>query len=310
MQHTARRRLTHALLATLLLCAPVIAAHAASAGTLYVATYNVRGDFSSDRKSHNGWAQRCPVIVSLIRFHDFDFVGSQEVLPRQLENMLKQMPEYDCIPGGGPMDGKSGGEYNALFYNKERFALLERGMFWLSETPDVPGSKGWDAMFSRICSWGKFEIKGSDGKKTIHVFNLHMDHRGAKSREESAKLVLAKMRKIAGDGPAVLLGDFNVSHRAAPYAVLAGSGYLADCFEAAPIKYHSNGTFNRFDLTRKTDERIDHIFITKQLTAERYAILGDCYWIPQPGEAAAPGKGLARLPSDHFPVAAKLRFAK
>lgn len=300
-------------------------AHFALAEDLYVATYNIRYDNPGDRSSHNGWPQRCPFVSSLIRFHDFDFVGSQEVVENQLKDMLGLMPEYDFI-GGGRNDGKSDGEYVAVFYKKDKFTLLDKGIFWLSETPDAVGSKGWDARHARVCTWGKFQTKAAGAKQTVYVFNTHMDHVGVKARVESAKLILKKMQEIAGDAPALLMGDFNVTQKSAPYATFAQSGFLADCFDAAPIKYYSNGTFNGFDVARKTDDRIDHIFITKKLAAERYAILGDCYWVPIPkemqeaeaaekakGGGAKPKanakKGLPRMPSDHFPVAVKLRLA-
>ncbi|AWI10649.1 endonuclease/exonuclease/phosphatase family protein [Ereboglobus luteus] len=292
------------------------ASHIALADNLYIASFNIRTDAASDYKKFDGWSQRVPVISSLIRFHDFDFVGTQEVKPNQLADMLKLMPEYAHI-GVGRDDGTEKGEHCALFYKKDKYTLLEQDTFWLSETPGIAGSKGWDARYARICTWGKFQSK-TGAKQTVYIFNLHMDHKGVQAREESAKLVLKMMKSIAGKSPALIMGDFNVTQISAPYAVLAKSNYVTDCFDAAPIKHLPNGTFNGFNVNRRTDERIDHIFVTKQFTVERYAILGECYWIPVPKELMKEGdtekslakKGLPKLPSDHFPVAVKVRLAE
>lgn len=301
------------ILALLLFLAPI----SALAGDLYyIASYNIRTDAASDYQKFDGWSQRVPVIASLVRFHDFDFVGAQEVKPNQLADMLKLMPEYAYI-GVGRDDGTDKGEHCAIFYKKDKYTLLEQDTFWLSETPGIAGSKGWDARYSRICTWGKFQSK-TGAKQTVYIFNLHMDHRGVQARAESAKLVLKMMKSIAGNSPALVMGDYNVTQTSEPYAVFAKSGYVTDCFDAAPINHHTNGTFNGFDISRRTDERIDHIFVTKQFAVERYAILGECYWIPVPKELLKEGasekavakKGIPKIPSDHFPVAVKIRLAE
>ena len=76
-----------------------------------------------------------------------DILGTQEVLHNQLEDLKQRLPEYGVI-GVGREDGKEKGEYSALWYQKDRFNLLDSGYFWLSETPEVAGSKGWDRLVS------------------------------------------------------------------------------------------------------------------------------------------------------------------
>ena len=179
------------LLTLILLSCAYIVIHAQ---TLNVATYNIRNDNRGDSIAGNGWRQRCPVIAEMILFHDFDIFGTQEGKYNQLEDLKRSLPGYNYI-GIGRDDGQHGGEFSAIFYKTGRFKLISKGDFWMSTITDRP-NKGWDAALPRICSWGEFkEIKS--GLKFL-FFNLHMDHIGVEARRESAKLVYAKVREMAG----------------------------------------------------------------------------------------------------------------
>src|SRR5690606_28323812 len=151
----------------------------------------------------------------------------------------------------------------------------------------------WDAALNRICTWGKFRDKES--KKEFFYFNLHMDHRGQEAREKSTLLVLEKIREIAGKAPVFLSGDFNFGQSHPNYALIVNSGFLKDSYELAPVRLAPNGTFNSFDFTKTGhDNRIDHIFVNRHVTVNRYGILTGSY------------KG--HFPSDHFPVVIKARI--
>jgi endonuclease/exonuclease/phosphatase family metal-dependent hydrolase len=291
-------------------CLAVITS-AAMAQQFTVGTYNMRNDNNNDDAAHgNGWKQRYPVIASLIRFHGFDIFGTQECMKHQLENIKDSLPGYAYI-GVGRDDGKSGGEHSAIFYNTTKFKLIEKGDFWMSTVTDKP-NKGWDAVLPRICSWGKFkEIKTGF---TFYFFNLHMDHVGVVARAESAKLILAKVKSMAGDIPTILTGDFNVDQTSESYQLINTSGLMKDAYETAAIRYALNGTFNAFKTNSMTDSRIDHIFLTKQFKVQKYGILTDTYRSKDtdagktdsgnfPKEVSLE-KYTARVPSDHFPVMA------
>ncbi|WP_202929095.1 endonuclease/exonuclease/phosphatase family protein [Chitinophaga agri] len=286
---------------------------AVMAQRITVASYNMRNDNNTEDAAHgNGWKQRYPVIAAMIRFHGFDIFGTQECMHHQLENLKDTLPGYAYI-GVGRDDGKEAGEYSAIFYNTRKFKLLEHGDFWMSEVTDRP-NKGWDAVLPRLCSWGKF--KETKTGFTFYFFNLHMDHIGVKARAESAKLVMDKVRKMAGNIPTILTGDFNVDQRSESYTLINTSGLLKDAYETTAIRYAENGTFNAFNTNSKTDSRIDHIFLTKQFRVEKYGILTDTYRGPVvkenegdekvasadfPKEVSL-NKYVAREPSDHFPV--------
>ncbi len=280
-----------------------------SAQNLTVASYNIRYENQDDVSKGNGWKQRCPIVTKLIRFHDFDIFGAQEVLNGQLIDMLDQLPGYDYT-GVGRINGLKDGEFSPIFYNTMRLELLKSGNFWLSETDDKP-SVGWDAALPRICSWGKFKEKSSG--KCFWFFNLHMDHVGVKARLESSRLVIQKIKTLTAGEPFILTGDFNMDQTSEGYKLFATSQIMQDSYDIADLRYALNGTFNDFNPTLKTDSRIDHIFVRRGAHVLRYGVLTDSYRI----EAKTPTENIQsgnfpkevslkkfenRLPSDHFPV--------
>jgi hypothetical protein len=278
------------------------------AETFVVASYNIRNANQGDSTNGNGWGQRYPYIAKLVQFHGFDIFGTQEGKYPQLQDLKAAMPGYDYI-GVGRDDGKQAGEHSAIFYRTDRFEVLEHGDFWLSTETDYP-NKGWDAVLPRICTWGKFRDKKS-GFEFIY-FNLHMDHVGVQARAESAKLILKKIKEQPSHIPVILSGDFNVDQNSESYKLLDSSGVMRDSYEIAEFRYDPNGTFNGFYPDRKTDQRIDHIFLTDDFKVLKYGILTDSYRTPKDGtvsenngnfpKEAKMMKYVARVPSDHFPV--------
>jgi endonuclease/exonuclease/phosphatase family metal-dependent hydrolase len=249
-----------------------------------IGTFNIR--FDNPRDSGNLWVDRGPVVANLIRFHEFDVLGIQEGLKNQLDDISAALPDYARY-GKGRDDGKDAGEHSAIFYKKDRFNLLKTGDFWLSETPDKPG-KGWDATCcNRICSWVYLEDKKT--KKKFYAFNVHFDHQGVVARKESSKLILSKIREIAGQTPALLTGDLNGGRDSEWYLELAKSGLLTDVSEKVKFPYANNASFNSFR-TPRGNTVIDHVFMTKQFEASKWGILTDTYF--------------GKFPSDHFPVLA------
>jgi endonuclease/exonuclease/phosphatase family metal-dependent hydrolase len=255
---------------------------------LRVATYNMRNDNNStDAKNGNGWKQRYPVIASLIRFHDFDIFGTQECLHHQILDLLTKLPGYAYV-GIGRDDGKEAGEYSAVFYKTTHFTLLDKGNFWLSQTPDKP-SLGWDATCcNRICSWAYLQDKKT-GKK-FYVFNAHYDYQKDLARNESSKLILKKIREIAGNKPVMFMGDLNGGNESNWYKILASSGTLKDTYKEAPDPYTYNPTFQDFGKLISDSEIIDHIFVSQDFSVSKWGILSDTYH--------------GKYPSDHFPVMA------
>ncbi|MBR1644406.1 MAG: endonuclease/exonuclease/phosphatase family protein [Bacteroidales bacterium] len=272
----------------------------ALAQELTVGTYNIRNRNDSDSLRGDVWTRRCRVMCDQLNWENPDVFGTQEVLHRQLLDMLQNLDGYDYI-GVGRDDGKQDGEYAAIFYKKDRVRLLESGNFWLNETPDRP-ALGWDAACIRICTWGRF-LDLRSGKEFLFL-NLHMDHVGKVARREAAKLVSQRIEQMAeGKRLTILTGDFNVDQRNEIYSIFTQSGLLKDCYEATRLRFAENGTFNDFDAASHTIYRIDHIFVTAAADVDAYAVRTDSYWTQN-----ADGTTTRRTPSDHYPVFARIRF--
>ena len=280
---------------------------------LRVASYNVRYDNPGD--SLNNWKYRKDVMGKQILFHDFDIFGTQEALQHQLEDLLERLPHYDYI-GVGRDDGKSDGEHSAIFYKTDMFQLLDNGDFWLSEDTTQP-NKGWDAVLPRICSWGKFREKSTGF--VFFFFNVHFDHVGIIARKKSAKLILDKIKTLAGDLPTMLTGDFNVDQNSESYLVLNNSNILTDAYDIAQLKYGSEGTFNSFNINVNSESRIDHIFVTNDFNVLKHGVLTDTYRTSQTDLEELVNSGAypqeiilfqneARLPSDHYPVICVIEY--
>lgn len=272
----------------------------ASAQDLTVGTYNIRNRNDGDSIRGEVWTRRCKVLCDQLNWERPDVFGTQELLHRQVGDMLQNLDGYGFI-GVARDDGKEKGEYSAIFYRKASVRLIDSGNFWLNETPDRP-ALGWDAACIRICTWGRF-LDLRSGKEFLFL-NLHMDHVGTVARREAAKLVSQRIEQMAeGKRLTVLTGDFNVDQHDEIYGIFTRSGLLKDSYEAARLRFAENGTWNDFKQTRVTDERIDHIFVSAATEVDAYAIRTDSYWTRN-----ADGSYVRRNPSDHYPVFARIRY--
>ena len=258
---------------------------------LTVGSYNLRYDNAGD--VGNLWVDRAPVVANLLRFHDFDIFGTQEALKNQLDDINKALPAYARY-GLGPDDGKEKGEHSAIFYKKDKFKLLRKGDFWLSQTPDKP-SLGWDATCcNRIATW--VYLQDLSTNKKFYFFNVHYDHQGMEARRESSKLLLRKIKEIAGKEPVILTGDLNGDHNSEWYQMLANSDLLKDTYRQVSHPYASNSSFNAFGKQLDKTEIIDHVFVTDQFKVSKWGMLTDTYH--------------GKFPSDHFPILVKLTYGK
>lgn len=262
---------------------------ASYAQQMIIGTYNIR--FDNRRDSGNLWVDRAPIVTALLRFHDFDIFGTQEALKNQLDDISNALPEYSRY-GIGRDDGREEGEHAAIFYKKATFRLLDKGDFWLSQTPEKP-SLGWDATCcNRICSWVYLQDIKS-GKK-FYVFNAHYDHQGLEARKESSKLVLAKISSVAGNAPVIFMGDLNGGHDSDWYLELANSKLLNDSYSQVKDPYVNNSSFNGFGSVKNGKEIIDHVFVTPHFRVAKWGLLTDTY--------------NGKFPSDHFPVYVRVKL--
>lgn len=262
--------------------------------SLRVMSFNIR--YNEPRDGRNAWANRKTKVADVIRFHKADLVGVQEAQHNQLKDLEQLLPAFAWC-GAGRTDGKEDGEYSAILYLKKRFKLLECETFWLSQTPEKAGSKGWDADYPRIVTWARFEDKKA--KQTFYHFNTHFDHIGRQARTESSRLLLARIPLITKNAPFVVTGDFNATEETNVYRILTGREDAGE-FKLTDARYASknghfggNSTFNAFK-ELEPDRRIDYIFVGDGARVFEHGILADRW------------DGL--WASDHLPVLAEIVF--
>lgn len=265
----------------------------ANSQSLNVMTFNLRLNTTSD--SLDAWPYRKDNAASQVLFYNVHLLGVQEALNDQMIDMQQRLPNYKSF-GGGRDDGKTKGEYSAIFYDTARLEKLDGAMFWLSQTPEVPGSKGWDAAITRMVTWCRFKDKQT--QKTFFAFNTHFDHIGKTARAESAKLVLQKVKAIAGTYPVIFTGDFNASPSDEPIKIIintADPDHLTDSKAISQTPHYGpSGTFTGFEAKETSNEPIDHIFIKGSVKVLKHATLSESWQ--------------GRFSSDHFPVFAVVQL--
>ena len=236
------------------------------------ANYNMRVILAED-SAERAFPERKPFILKRIADYDFDIIGAQEVNDEMKASLMEDLSEtYSVIGEGRRADRK--GEGTPIFYKTSRFDLLDWGSFWLSKTPDVPGSKDWDASIERIATWSKFLDKKS-GKKFFYI-NTHFDHKGPESRIMAAKILLDKARELHDGLPVFFTGDLNTWTNTEAIAILSDNELVKDSYtssETAPTGRKS--PYYGFDFDRQDTDRGDYIFVPKDATVHSYACIDD-----------------------------------
>jgi endonuclease/exonuclease/phosphatase family metal-dependent hydrolase len=250
---------------------------------LRVMSFNLRRATCLD--GSNSWAFRMPLAREVLARWDPDIVGTQEGLEPQLEELRESTGYERC---GRPR--AEGDEHVAIFYRKSRFELVETGDFWLSDTPEVAGSRSWGNYVPRMLTWARLRDR-KDGK-LFQFWNTHLDHFAPAARRRSIALIRERLPK---DEPVVLVGDFNSLPHGTVYKHITkdnGSRGLVDTWKAAteaqPARWPA--TFHNF--SGRGLYRIDYIFAHPDFHVDR-------------AETIRFG-GPERWPSDHFPVYAEI----
>jgi endonuclease/exonuclease/phosphatase family metal-dependent hydrolase len=296
MKH-ARHVLALHLLLVLSACARVSKASAPqtedAASALRVMSFNLRYDNPGD--GINAWPNRRDWVSSLIRFHGADVVGVQEALATMLRDMDTRLPGFARI-GVGRRDGVSAGEFSAILYRTNRLAVQDSGTFWLSPTPAVVGSKGWDAAIERIATWARFRDR-QNGCGFV-VLNAHFDHMGETARQESARLIRRQLGVLAAGLPIVMTGDLNSTPSSTAYRALTrdtiseATPPLRDAFANSLTEHYGpTSTWNAFKAI-EPGQRIDYVLVSSTVTVISHGILPDSWD--------------GRFPSDHLPVLSTL----
>ena len=256
-----------------------------AAKTLSVMSFNIRYDNAGD--GANAWPNRTDKVASIFTKYDVSLGGLQEVLHHQTEWLQANMTDYEFV-GVGRDDGKTKGEYAPIFYKKSEFEMLNYDTIWLSETPDVPGSKGWDAALPRIATMALLRHKSSG--TSLLLGSAHYDHKGTQAKRNSGLVIHDYITKALAshDIPLILLtGDFNDTPNTSTTGAIERTNCLFDSRRLTDVREGPNSTWNGFRSVAAF-ERIDYIFMNPALPVVSQVI-----------DAERIDGG---FPSDHMPV--------
>ena len=299
--------------------------------TVKVGTYNIRlsgSNGSADRGTPNAWEERKEDLLELVRRLDLDVFGLQEVCPDQAQFLRDNLAGYEFVGEHRNADRKSG-EASPVCYRKSRFEALDKGTFWLSETPDTPGLKGWGAACPRVCSYLILRDR-STGRKFCFA-NTHTDHVSALAREKGMLLVIERMKKFGEGVPIVFTGDHNCRETESP--AKAVSAILKDALYVSENRQRGSWrTFSGWKWQDRETLAVEALKFTPEVRNakkgspdaaknffgghpyEKFGARIDYIYV-SPGvrvldfetvNAPRPGKKL--YPSDHFPVVATIEL--
>lgn len=262
---------------------------------LSLLTFNIR--YATAAAGPNAWEHRADFVAEVIREADADVVGLQEALRGQLDDLAAALPRYAEV-GVGRDDGRTRGEHATILYDRARFAVAESGTFWLSETPETPGSMHWGNRITRVCTWARLVEKATG--RAVYVYNTHLDHESQPSRERSVRLVAERIGARTHADPVVVMGDLNAGEdNPAALFLLGGTGVppapmFKDAFRTLHPDETEVGTFNAFRLGNTGGAKIDYVFVP----ADAEVVEADIIRAQREG----------RYASDHFPVFARIRL--
>ncbi len=250
---------------------------------LRVMSFNIRYGTAPDGANH--WALRREFVAETIRSSRPHLLGVQEALSFQVDYLQAKLPGYQRLGVG--RDGGEAGEFSCIFVDTRRLSVTRSGTFWLSETPEVVGTKGWDAALPRICTWAVLHDRETNAR-FVHL-NTHFDHRGKQARERSSHLITSRLDHFPGL-PVLLTGDLNAEEGSAAVQELKSKG-LRDSFRVLHPDRVPAGTFSGFS-GRMTGTKIDYVFVSEQWQVHAAVI----------DHREVDG----RNPSDHYPVTAEI----
>ena len=258
--------------------------------TLSVMTFNIR--YGSAGDGPNAWEHRKETVANAIRAYDPDIVGTQECLQFQAQYLDDALPKYEHFGVGRNADGT--GERMEVFYKTEVLAPIETGNFWLSTTPNVPGSRDWNSANIRMATWAKFHHHQSG--RFFYFVNTHFDHRSEEARQQTAGLLENWIRKLPPKTIVILGGDFNAdAERSEPWHILT-RGALEDAWLSAEELIGPEVTWSGFKSPSDSVKRIDWLLHRGPLSVK----LCETVIYNENG----------RYPSDHYPVFSRFVFGK
>ena len=257
---------------------------------LTVVTYNLLNG-GARAGTEYAWEHRRNAVARAIRFCAPDILGVQECFDYQAEFLSECLPGYARVGIGREADGS--GEMAAVFYCEALFKAVDVGHFWLSEAPDMPGSRSWETHCTRMATWAR--LRWRSGGRELLFCNTHFDHGSEEARDGAARLFIERLPRLAGTTPLIVTGDFNSYAETSEAWRICTDGGFHDAWLAASERSGPDETLCDFREPRDgVKQRIDWILFRGAVEAL------SCETITY--------QEAGRFPSDHLPVRARFRF--
>jgi endonuclease/exonuclease/phosphatase family metal-dependent hydrolase len=225
----------------------------------------------------NEWPSRRVPLAAYIKSQDVDFFGVQEAFLTQLQylNITVDNRNYNWT-GRGRDDGIEAGEHAAIFYDMDKFELLDSDTFWFTDTPDVPSNVPGDRR--RICSWGMFQ-----DKSTLNEFFVYCTHYGFTPWFQiiASMMINNHVAAHTADLPVIVMGDFNMPNIYPFYLYMEGWG-SKPLYEAYGMKHGYVNPFGAtslltWDINFQIGFHIDYMFVSTNVYVESCEVLRDSY---------------------------------
>ncbi|HSB95129.1 MAG TPA: endonuclease/exonuclease/phosphatase family protein [Spongiibacteraceae bacterium] len=196
----------------------------------------------------NAWAYRRSICVEVIRRQAADIICFQELRPEQFDDIGQAFPDYDSY--GLSEDAQSLARPNAIFFRRDRFTVVAKGGYWLSETPTLAGSKSWQSAYIRLANW--LELQECTSKNIFRVINAHLDDSSQLAREHQAQMIIADAAAQRAELMQILTADMNCDADNAVLTYFTQAGWrdsfsLVGQMESGGTGYAFAGTYHAFD---------------------------------------------------------------
>jgi endonuclease/exonuclease/phosphatase family metal-dependent hydrolase len=254
-----------------------------------VMSFNLRYD--KPDPGDQAWAVRKEAVAALITHYAPDVIGTQEGQAHQLLDLHRLLPDYQSV--GRDRTGTGTDEHCAIFYQTGRLKCLTTQDFFLSDTPEIPGSMSsdWGNSLPRMVTWAMFAVAGED--RTVTVFNTHWDYKSDRAKELGAMLICDRLSQLdLANSYVFLTGDFNAEPGTVARKTLERPLTNGVCLQDAVAGLQLEQQESFHDFTGKAFVAIDTIYYDNRASL-RSVKVDSSQW-----------KGI--FPSDHFPVVAAL----
>lgn len=250
--------------------------------SLNVMSYNILGDMEKDGRRSDCRTR----MVETILENDVDVLGTQEDTNEHSNFFIENLKTYSFYKGDG--------QDNYIYWKKDKFNLIEKGYYYLSDTPEKKSKYDGSNQY-RTMSYIILEVKET-GKQFFFV-STHLDYRATeKVRVKQISVLASLVKKLNKDNlPLIILGDFNTTQTASGSAILhfvANNQNLGMTLDVAAKKGDIGSTLvNEFK--HRGDLIFDYIFVsTDKIYTKYFSVLDN--------------KTGGKYPSDHLPVLAQI----